>query len=1407
MRLSRERRSPAASPAKRVQPKPAKRARGDAPATALHAAPVQRRCACGGGCPRCADKKREGLQPRLEIGAPDDAFEQEAERVAERVVAAAAGALPDPPAAPPHDPPPASPPPPPPATSDATPPPPANDDPRAPAGAASRATNATPRSANANADVRLRVNRSPVRSVRRCACGGSCSRCKDDARRRLQREGGGDPAHYRGVPEQALLPTALGPGHPLEARTRAFVEAQFGTDFAPVRIHHDGAAARAAAAIDAQAYTYGQDIVFGAGRYAPHTRQGLHLLAHELTHVVQQGGAGARGNCAAPAAPQRRVQRQDIPGFERPVSAPDSGEPCPPTPTNLGLQAPQPACPRASHIGTNEVRRWRFCLDSNQIAPGQTLRDLANTIGDHHRNTRYLVHGHASTDGDAGYNLALACHRANTVGAALRTALADKLRRTGNRSAEDADLRERMEVATRGETAEFGPDPADNRLVVLYAEIPGSTTPEEPDCADAPRHLGDVQTEVPCDRASVELRGRSSSAQLQHFQFCQDSDVFNDRGSSRIASFAAHQASAATYVVHGFASQEGDSAYNQRLSCHRAQRVARELLNAGVRPDQLREVAGNGETTAFSSGEAGMEGLDRVAVVLAEQGAVSELRDPDRPADTDAQKQRIIDVARARLTAGQYEAAADIYISRWTCGRTATVRQAVQRLQVSLPQNDKNEQFRDQANGQEESGDLGVNGVRLSNTALRADNPIECVMGRLVDMAFHHAVLRDPDLPSDLTDARPGKIDPNDKAAPPSDRHLAGLHLIHLAGLGACEGDRQRMATSAAFGPIGIDAPLERDPRTGLPLPRCASAPQPTRSSGAIAGDDGLQRADFLTVDATPPHFFNFVGFDGRLSAATGNPQGTEKNQRPMTFNSGAIMGASSTLQTLGDPAHFADYEVGFMQGVLDDLFLAEYVDGTQVLQQLPVPIRAAQLRGEAVAPAPWTSATASGRPDSRGLVSMRATWKLPHSFALMLNLLRPATAGSVVMDNWQRHTRVGLWLAARRRGAPLDRFGVTFIDGLSYDIDTHYDQRTSHIRGNLSQAERDVNPALGQDPERERFAFDSEFRTLLNSDDMPDTRQARFDQPVASDIDLFRQFQRTIAPPSAASAGQMTVPEYIRTATTILDTLKLRTTEELEHGEPEREMPRLGFVFAPMDISIKVNPATGRMQPYFNASAADNPVQVVSPSLADVARLHLARALALRLHKRDFLGTGQAAILRNPPSNGVVSFHLAPKEAEPLLIDDPKIKAEMAQMWACSDVTQSPLEFIRPREFALAYGIDRDRQKVRAPEGTDFFEGTGDDEHLETVIDCSRIRKESYALGTVHTHPEDDGNSQHPSPEDSKKAATAFCGHQHYLISAERITLYRSDGTEQDLGSRQALLPKGAQCPQKIRPDGAEVE
>ena len=84
-----------------------------------------------------------------------------------------------------------------------------------------------------------------------------------------------------------------GGGHRLPVSVRAYFEPRFGYDFSQVRVHTDRHAHASAGAVGARAFTVGKNIVFGAGKYAPTAEAGRRLLAHELTHVVQQSAAPA----------------------------------------------------------------------------------------------------------------------------------------------------------------------------------------------------------------------------------------------------------------------------------------------------------------------------------------------------------------------------------------------------------------------------------------------------------------------------------------------------------------------------------------------------------------------------------------------------------------------------------------------------------------------------------------------------------------------------------------------------------------------------------------------------------------------------------------------------------------------------------------------------------------------------------------------------------------------------------------------------------------------------------------------------------------------------------------------------------------------------------------------------------
>jgi len=110
---------------------------------------------------------------------------------------------------------------------------------------------------------------------------------EEDEQEAVQLKASGGDSGGMAAPD-SVYHALSGGGQPLDSETRAYMEPRFGQDFSGVRVHIDSQAAQSAAEVGARAYTVGQDVVFGAGEYAPGTTAGKQLIAHELAHTVQQ---------------------------------------------------------------------------------------------------------------------------------------------------------------------------------------------------------------------------------------------------------------------------------------------------------------------------------------------------------------------------------------------------------------------------------------------------------------------------------------------------------------------------------------------------------------------------------------------------------------------------------------------------------------------------------------------------------------------------------------------------------------------------------------------------------------------------------------------------------------------------------------------------------------------------------------------------------------------------------------------------------------------------------------------------------------------------------------------------------------------------------------------------------------
>ncbi len=226
-----------------------------------------------------------------------------------------------------------------------------------------------------------------------------CDGCEEEEEQKLQRKEQGGNAE---LPETAppLVHEALNsPGQPLDADTRAFFESRFTYDFGHVRVHTDARASDSAQAVNALAYTVGRDVVFGASQYAPTTKPGRSLLAHELAHVAQQRGAGPV------------LQRQACPS-RPPTEAAQS-------------RAGDGILPDNVVAATNRIDIQDFAVASDVLPPGVTdhiewQRTMSILTGD--PSMLAQLHGYTDCTGSEAENLSLRRARVATVMAAMPSA-------------------------------------------------------------------------------------------------------------------------------------------------------------------------------------------------------------------------------------------------------------------------------------------------------------------------------------------------------------------------------------------------------------------------------------------------------------------------------------------------------------------------------------------------------------------------------------------------------------------------------------------------------------------------------------------------------------------------------------------------------------------------------------------------------------------------------------------------------------------------------------------------------------------------------------------------------------------------------------------------------------------------
>ena len=157
-------------------------------------------------------------------------------------------------------------------------------------------------------DAELSIGATPLQINRKCA---ACEQ-QDEDMQKAQRKPASISSPQAGETPSLVHEVLGSSGHPLDAATRAYFEPRFGHDFSEVRVHTDGRAAASAVSIGASAYTAGSNIAFAIGRFDPVSTSGRRLLAHELTHVVQQRSLHPSGSSSGPGLVQRDSDSDDF---------------------------------------------------------------------------------------------------------------------------------------------------------------------------------------------------------------------------------------------------------------------------------------------------------------------------------------------------------------------------------------------------------------------------------------------------------------------------------------------------------------------------------------------------------------------------------------------------------------------------------------------------------------------------------------------------------------------------------------------------------------------------------------------------------------------------------------------------------------------------------------------------------------------------------------------------------------------------------------------------------------------------------------------------------------------------------------------------------------------------------------
>jgi hypothetical protein len=438
------------------------------------------------------------------------------------------------------------------------------------------------------------------------------------------------------------------------------------------------------------------------------------------------------------------------------------------------------------------------------------------------------------------------------------------------------------------------------------------TALSEPHCPPVPTNLGNLAPAAPCPTEGEDLDGFV-------FQFCADSDVFSDRGDlDTLRHLVSSSTSGSIFRIRAYSSVEGpgNSAnadlYNHNLSCHRLNRMIRELLNLSVQEQQI-DAAAMGSTERFGKG-AKFEAENRVAIL-----GIDSATPAARPDATGMSIAQIRDAARQDIAGGNYPTEADAYVARWSCGRWRTLADAVGRTTVLI------EGQGTRLGAGKQLGTTAATGedtIILSPDIADATDPIGCAANRITDLTFHH--LSRPILTNF------------------EDQHRAGMHLVFLANYPACRIPRDPLGAQVDV----IEPPVPVDPFIGF-IPHCADTP--------LAGPLGAQKGP--ATMQTPPSFT----LNSLTLAGTSGGVGPSPSNNPLTVGvePDQAFELHAAVDAVGSPASVGNYEIGFVQTVMAETWINRHADGRREQRHFPLPLRDGPPRDDPASAPPWFDANA----------------------------------------------------------------------------------------------------------------------------------------------------------------------------------------------------------------------------------------------------------------------------------------------------------------------------------------------------------------------------------------------------------------------------------------------------------------